>query len=124
MCSVATGCKQLLKGPVVSLPAVEGLSLIYFVFNALFGIKIFHKRGDVENLEQCRQQATVLKPPSVIVLFPTEKNLQVPQGLEQPKSLGRGTQGNQSAGRHGSDLTVARRVHPPGSTADHLHPAC
>lgn len=56
-------------------------------------------------------------------VVPTEKDLQVPQGPEQPEPLGCGAEGDQSAGRHGSDLTAAGRVHPPGPPAHHLHPA-
>lgn len=56
-------------------------------------------------------------------VFPAEKDLQVPEGPEQPKPLGRGAEGDQSAGGHGSDLTSAGRVHPSGPTAHHLHPA-
>ena len=58
-----------------------------------------------------------------VCVFVTEKDLQVPQGPEQPESLGRGAEGDQSAGGHGSDLAAAGRVHPPGPPAHHLHPA-
>ena len=37
--------------------------------------------------------------------------------------MGRGAEGNKSAGGYGSYFPAAGWVHPPGSTAHHLHPA-
>lgn len=56
------------------------------------------------------------------VLLP-EKDLQVPQGPEQPESLGCGAEGNQSAGGHGFDFATPGRVHPSGPSEHHLHTA-
>lgn len=53
----------------------------------------------------------------------TEKDLQVPKGVEQPKSLGGGAEGDPSSGGHGPHLPAAGRVHPPSPTAHHLYPA-
>lgn len=56
-------------------------------------------------------------------MFLAEKDLQVPQGPEQPESLGCRAEGNQSAGGHGLDFATAGRVHPSGPSEHHLHSA-
>lgn len=42
---VATGCKQLLKGPVVSLPAVEGKVTVNYSLICFFGAVNTSRRG-------------------------------------------------------------------------------
>ena len=77
------------------------------------------------------EQAVTSAPTSSCSLFPLwpplslppEKDLQVPQGPEQPQPVGGGAEGDPGAGGHGPHLPAAGRVHPPGPPAHHLHPA-